>query len=86
MLTWTDSKTPLGDSHTKFPSIFTKFIKDKITVWNSFLNYWQNKSKNGDVPVLFARYEDLILKPKKTLEEVFGFLLSETSLEGKVIQ
>ena len=38
------------------------------------------------VPVYFIRYEDLTTKPQKFLEEIFAFLLGESSLEGKLIQ
>ena len=85
MLTWTHNKVPAdGDLHIKYQSIFEKVISDKILSWNAFHEYWKEKGK--DIPVFFFRYEDMLMKPQKTLEEIFAFLLSLRSIEGKFIQ
>ena len=38
------------------------------------------------VPTFFIRYEDLRTNPKKTLEDIFCFLLEVPSVEGLNIQ
>lgn len=37
-------------------------------------------------PVYFLRYEDLLTKPKETLEGLFCFLMNRESIEGLNIQ
>jgi len=34
------------------------------------------------IPVHFVRYEDLLTKPKETLEEMFCFVMNKKSIEG----
>ena len=33
------------------------------------------KCKESGIPLYFVRYEDLVVKPKETLEEMFAFVL-----------
>ena len=39
----------------------------------------------GNIPTLFVRYEDLVLNPETTLEEIFKFVLDVDSLENTVL-
>jgi len=34
------------------------------------------------IPVHFVRFEDLLTKPKETLEEMFCFVMNKKSIEG----
>jgi Sulfotransferase domain len=51
-------------------------VRNEITVWLDFLQYWMN----ADIPVLVVRYEDLVERPGREMESIMQFMLSQEAL------
>jgi hypothetical protein len=66
----------------KFPAQWNEFIEQEVSVWKDFHNFWL-KTK---VPVHIVRYEDIVLNPAQTLEELSCFLLNIETVEGTRIK
>ena len=62
----------------KFPDQWAEFIEQEISVWRDFHNFWL-KAK---VPCHIMRYEDVVLNPRQTLEELSCFIFNTDSIEG----
>jgi len=75
----------INESLLDYPEWF-KHINDEGRLWPKWLKYWIEKARNKEVPIYFARFEDLITNPKKTLSELFSFMLKVDSIEGTVIE
>ena len=65
---------------------FDLYVTEKIKIWNDFYTFWVEKAKHTGSSIYFLRYEDLLMKPEKSLEDTFRCLLTTNSLEGKIVQ
>lgn len=80
--TGSHNKSIHNDDYGKFPEQWDEFIRQEITVWKDFHDFWL-KAK---VPVHLIRYEDIIGKPKETMMKLMRFILNEPNIEGTVIE
>lgn len=55
---------------------FDRFVYHQSEKWTEFYEYWMDV--NRKIPVYIVKYEDLIKNPKKTLNQVFKYLLGWT--------
>ena len=55
-------------------------------IWKKWHEYWINKAKQQDVPILFFRFEDLLSDPQTTLSDIFSFALKVENIKGTVIE
>ena len=70
--------------HTEFPEFWDKFA---IATATNIARSHEFMAANIDkIPTLFVRYEDLVLNPEKTLQEIFRFMLDADSLENTILE
>ena len=67
------------------PSEWNELIRGMAEGFNAFHSHMMLEISEH-VPVYFLRYEDLLLKPQETLEQLFCFILNRESIEGLNIQ
>ena len=67
------------------PEDWDKVIKNEITCWKDFHDYWIKMGQEKKYPVYFFRYEDLTANPEAVLDEMFCFILGVESIEGTYI-
>ena len=60
-------------------------MKLVVGIYKYYCNAEANRMVNN-LPTYFLRYEDLCVRPKETLKELFCFLLNVKSVEGTVIE
>lgn len=61
-------------------------VRQEISCWRDFHNFWVKKARDENFPVLFFRFEDIMQDPKKVLMDVFAFTLDRPSVEGTLIE
>ena len=59
-------KSPF-DYETIYPNFFDTWVRDCIVHINSWMTHVMNDSKFRQVPMLFIRFEDLVLNPEPEL-------------------
>lgn len=70
------------DDFVKFSTHWAQFIEQEITVWKDFHDFWL-KAK---IPVHIIRYEDIVLRPEPTLNDLMKFILNVDSIDGTKVQ
>lgn len=71
--TMSHNKT-MEQSVLEFDEWYTHVDQDS-KLWPRWMNHWVEKARNKEVPVFFARFEDLVNSPKEILSEIFSFIL-----------
>ena len=66
-----------------FPEFWDKFIE--ATATNIARSHECLTQRLDKIPTLFVRYEDLVLNPETTLQEIFKFILDADSIENTVL-
>lgn len=66
----------------KVAGIFRLFVKQEITVWVDFMNFWLN----AEIPVYLMRYEDVMERPMGVLPQAISFILDVDSISGTKIE
>lgn len=56
-------------------ALWSDFVRNEAVVWTAFHQFWLLKSVH--IPVLFVRFEDLLLNEKTTMREILRFMQSE---------
>jgi hypothetical protein len=51
----------VNDFPNEFPEEWDWFVKEHIKIYNGFYDYWLERANNGDLPVYFIRFEDILL-------------------------
>lgn len=82
-LTGTKSKTA-NFSKEEHAIFFEEFLTNAIEEANAIYNEAFAQYKSRNVPIHFVRFEELLSKPKETLEGVMQFLLDQKDLENTV--
>ena len=67
------------DKLLKSTNLWDKFIRQEVSVWADFHNYWLEK--RAIVPTYFVRYEDLLEDPGNTLAEMSKFIVGANTLD-----
>lgn len=49
---------------------------------NEWFTHLMNESKHREVPMLFVRFEDLLINPEPELRNIMRFLLGEPDIKG----
>jgi len=75
------TKSPF-DYETEYPEYFDWWIKDCNTHINSWMTQMVKDAKFRDVPMLFIRFEDLVMNPKPEIENMMRFMLGIRDLTG----
>lgn len=65
-----------------YPNYFDWWIKDCCTHMNNWFMTMMNDAKSRCVPILFIRFEDLVMDPEPELYSMMSFLLSKRDLIG----
>ncbi|CDW71074.1 fbox domain containing protein [Stylonychia lemnae] len=65
---------------------FTKFLQSNLIAYQQYVKQLQEESLEQGVPFYYVRYEDLLVKPQETLEELFKYMLGVENIEGTLIQ
>lgn len=74
------------DFHIEFKEAWEKLVKQELDIWIGHHRWWLEKAKEMKMPLLFFRFEDVLMDSKQVLEEVFTFMLEVEDIEGTVIQ
>lgn len=69
----------------KYPHELDAIMRNEITVWRDFHNYWIAKAKESPLPIYFCRYEDLMSEPEKEISDIFRFMLGVQDIEGTYV-
>ena len=75
------TKSPF-DYEKDYPQFFDWWIKDCNTHINSWMMQMMKDSRHRDVPMLFIRFEDLVMNPEPELYNLMRFLLGIRDLTG----
>ena len=60
-------------------------VKLVVSIYKYYCNAEADRMQNN-LTTYFMRYEDLCVRPKETLKELFCFLLNAKSVEGTIIE
>jgi Sulfotransferase domain len=81
-ITLTMGKSIENDLNTDFPEFWNECVDKFSLKFEAYYKYWIDLAKTKEFPIIFVRYEDLLLKKREVLVEIFKFLLDVSSLEG----
>ncbi|OQS06382.1 basolateral NaK(2Cl) cotransporter [Thraustotheca clavata] len=76
-LTNSHNKSVHDSQYERFAARWDGMIRNEILVWLRFHLYWSR----ADIPVMFVRYEDLMVNRKEMLHRVFKFILDKDPRE-----
>ena len=65
-----------------YPNYFDWWIKDCITHVNNWMMTMMKDAKFRNVPMIFIRFEDLVMNPEPELKAMMSFLLGKRDLTG----
>jgi hypothetical protein len=85
-LTYTHTLSSKNNIAQEFPEFWDEYLKQTMSLYNNFLDYWTKFADSRQLPVYFFRYEDLISNPEQILREVLEFMLGVESIEGMYIE
>ena len=54
--------------------------------WHSYHTYWLKIAEEGNIPVYFFRYEDLLADKKSEMEKIMSFICGIENVEGTVLE
>ena len=80
--TGSHNKSIHNGDYQKFLDHWDEFIKQEITVWKDFHDFWLNSK----IPVHVIRYEDILTNPKNTMMQLMKFIINEPNIEGTRIE
>lgn len=60
-------------------------MKQELSCWRDWHDYWVRKARDENFPVLFFRFEDLVSQPGEVLKEVFAFSLGVQSVQNTLV-
>ena len=80
--TGSHNKSVHNGDYAKFVEQWDEFIRQEITVWKDFHEFWLN----AKIPVHIIKYEDILANPKIAMMKLMKFVLMEPNLEGTVIE
>ena len=65
-----------------YPNFFDWWVKDCCTHLDNWMNQMMDDAKLRQVPVMFVRFEDLVMNPEPELYNMMSFLLGKRDLTG----
>jgi len=65
-----------------YPNFFDWWTKDCCTHLKDWMHTMMNDAKFRSVPILFIRFEDLVMNPEPELYNMMSFLLGKRDLTG----
>ena len=74
-------KSPF-DYEKMYPNYFDWWVKDCCKYINSWMLQMMKDSKFRQVPMLFIRFEDLVMEPEPQLYNIMRFMLGKKDLTG----
>lgn len=66
--------------------MWNDFVKQEMTCWRDFHNYWIKRARDENLPLYHFRFEDITKDPKQVLMDVFSFSLAKESVQGTLIE
>ena len=73
------------DLQKDIPAFWQAFVREKTNNFKDFHSFVLLEAMEH-VPVHLMRYEDLLIRPQETLEDLFCFVMGKKSVEGLNIQ
>ena len=58
-----------------YPNYWDKWIKHRVDVYGRWFDTYLQDAKKREVPILFVRFEDLIMDPEPELRNIMRFFL-----------
>lgn len=80
-LTQTHTKSTANRFFKENPKAWDEYVIEMARLWNEYNAYWHEVAKKIEVPVLFFRYEDLLMDSYSVLTDIFRFLLGASSIQ-----
>lgn len=72
----------LDSDFVSYSAQWQAWVKNEITVWRDFHNYWMKQ----DIPLHIVRYEDLVERPGEVLPDLMKFVFNVPKIEGTLLQ
>ena len=76
-LTNTHTETVTDEIYTRFAEMFDNLAVNELGTWMRFYYYWW---QHVDIPVLWVRFEDLILNTEQEMARIISFLTGQSEL------
>lgn len=70
----------------KIKPLWDLFLETELACWLKWHDYWMEKAREGNVPIFFFRFEDLLVTPEPVLRDMFRFILGTRNIDGTVIE
>ena len=74
-------KSPINYEEV-YPEYFDWWVRDCCTYINQWMQQMMDDAKRREVPMLFIRFEDLVLNPEPQLYNLMRFMLGKNDLTG----
>mmetsp|Transcript_3025 Transcript_3025/g.4616 ORF Transcript_3025/g.4616 Transcript_3025/m.4616 type:complete len:212 (+) Transcript_3025:510-1145(+) len=71
-MTNTHNRNLTDKAFDSLTTIWESFVRNEAQVWVDYYQYWLNQA--SQLPLLFIRYEDLLMNAEKQLSYIFSFL------------
>lgn len=68
--------------HEEYPNFWTWWTKDCMTHMNNWYQTFMKDARSRQCPILFVRFEDLVMNPEPELYKMMKFILGTTDLAG----
>ena len=78
----THTDTVTEDVYLAFMDVFEDLARNEIKVWCEFHQFWLDKSRIDNLPLLLIRFEDLIQQPQVIMTQLLEFMSGSSSPLG----
>ncbi|CDW90322.1 fbox domain containing protein [Stylonychia lemnae] len=75
----------INEDFTQYPE-WALHVNQEVMIWKKWHQYWIDMAQKQEVPILFFRFEDLLLDAQSTLSEIFSFALRVKDIKGTFIE
>ena len=81
-VTNTHTETVTDEVYERHMEMFEQLAQNEIRVWCDFHQFWLDKSRRENFPLLIIRFEDLIQQPRLAMAKVLQFFSGSTRLDS----
>jgi hypothetical protein len=73
----------LDSDFVAYRSQWEQWVKNEITVWRDFHNYWLQQT---EIPLHVIRYEDLVARPGEVIPDMMKFAFNQQDISDSLVQ
>lgn len=70
----------------KLRALWDRFFELDVLLWAKWHDYWIKIAREGNIPIYFFRFEDLLLDPEPVLKDMFKYILGVENVDESVIE